>query len=82
MTVDVVRAPRPVANGWRTFLVVWATQSFSLFGTALTTFALTIWLSQVVYPGPSQQQPLSLSLSVVGLSAFAPLLAAVPVAGT
>jgi MFS family permease len=82
LTVDVVRAPRPVANGWRTFLVVWATQSFSLFGTALTTFALTIWLSQVVYPGPSQQQPLSLSLSVVGLSAFAPLLAAVPVAGT
>jgi DHA3 family macrolide efflux protein-like MFS transporter len=70
------------ARGWRTFLGLWSSQSFSLFGTAMTAFALTIWLSQLVYPDPGQRRQLALALAVVGLSAGAPLLAAVPIAGT
>ncbi|MBI5051685.1 MAG: MFS transporter [Chloroflexi bacterium] len=34
----------PPPHGWRTFLIVWATQSVSVFGSALTIFAINIWL--------------------------------------
>lgn len=41
---------QPPPNGWRTFLIVWATQSISVFGSDLTFFALSIWLTQTLYP--------------------------------
>jgi hypothetical protein len=34
----------------RAFLIVWATQSVSVIGSALTFFATTIWLSSQLYP--------------------------------
>jgi hypothetical protein len=37
---------QPPANDWRTFLIVWTTQSISMFGSALTVFAIHIWLAQ------------------------------------
>ena len=33
-------------NGFRTFVIVWMTQSISVFGSALTWFAVTVWLTQ------------------------------------
>jgi hypothetical protein len=39
----------PPANGFRTSFVIWLTQAFSAFGSQLTFFAVTIWLSTSLY---------------------------------
>ena len=68
-------------NGFRTFLVVWVTQSISVFGTALTFFATTIWLTQTLYPRPEQKPALAFALSAVGLAWGLPAVFAAPLAG-
>lgn len=54
-------------NGWRTFLILWVTQSVSVFGSALTFFAINIWLVQVLYPLPEQKPQLAAAISGVAL---------------
>lgn len=71
----------PPPNGFRTFLIVWITQSVSVFGSALTYFAMNIWLVQVLYPLPEQKPQLSIALSAVALSFSIPTLALAPIAG-
>jgi len=68
-------------NGFRTFLVVWVTQSISVFGTALTFFVTTIWLTQTLYPRPEQKPALAFALSAVGLAWGLPAVFAAPLAG-
>jgi len=68
-------------NGWRTFLIVWITQSISVFGSALTFFALTIWLAQVLYPNPEQKPQLAFALSAVSLAFALPTVFGAPLAG-
>lgn len=68
-------------HGFRTFLIVWATQSVSAMGSALTFFAITIWLTQVLYPAPEQRPELALALSWVTLSFSLPTLFIGPIAG-
>ena len=34
-------------HGFRTFVIVWLTQSLSVMGSALTVFAVNIYLAQV-----------------------------------
>lgn len=68
-------------RGFRTFLVVWATQSISAFGSALTVFSLQNWLAQGLYPRPEQQGELAWALGAVGLAYSLPMLAAAPLAG-
>ena len=63
---------QPPPNGWRTFLIVWATQSVSVFGSALTFFAITIWLTQTMYPLPEQKPELAIALSLVSLAGGLP----------
>jgi len=58
----------PPPGGWRTFLIVWVTQSLSVFGSALTFFAITIWLTQTRYPRPDQQAELAFALSAVSIA--------------
>lgn len=58
----------PPPQGWRTFLIVWVTQSISVFGSALTFFAITIWLTQSRYPRPDQQADLAFALSAVSIA--------------
>jgi MFS family permease len=55
----------PPPNGWRTFLIVWVTQSLSVFGSALTFFTITIWLTQTLYPAPEQKGELAWALSAI-----------------
>ena len=52
---DLDMSHQPSRHGFRTFLVVWATQSVSVVGSALTPFASTIWLSDQLYPRPEQK---------------------------
>jgi DHA3 family macrolide efflux protein-like MFS transporter len=61
------QAYQPPANGFRTFLIVWVTQSVSVFGSALTFFSITIWLTQVLYPNPDQKPLLAAALSATGV---------------
>ena len=60
---------------------MWVTQSISVFGSALTFFALTIWLTQVQYPLPEQKADLAWALSAIGLTFGIPNVIAAPFAG-
>jgi MFS family permease len=71
----------PPPNGWRTFLVVWSTQSISLVGSALTIFANTVWLTQTLYPRPEQKPELALALSALSLVFGVPVILLAPIAG-
>lgn len=68
-------------NGFRTFLFVWFTQSISVFGTALTFFSVTIWLTQTLYPLPEQKPELAFALAAVSLAAGVPIIFGAPLAG-
>ena len=68
-------------NGFRTFLVVWVTQSISVIGTALTFFAVNIWLTQTLYPLPEQKPALAWALSANGLAFALPAVFGAPLAG-
>ncbi|MBI4786229.1 MAG: MFS transporter [Chloroflexi bacterium] len=68
-------------HGWRTFLIVWTTQSVSVFGSALTFFAVTIWLTQVLYPAPEQKPELAFALSAISLAFALPTVFGAPLAG-
>jgi MFS transporter, DHA3 family, macrolide efflux protein len=72
---------QPPSNGWRTFLVVWFTQSISVFGSELTFFALSVWMMQTLYPRPDQKAELALALSLQAMSAMIPRLLLMPFAG-
>jgi MFS family permease len=72
---------QPPANGFRTFLIVWATQSVSVFGSALTFFTITIWLTQTLYPRPEQKPELAFALSAITLAFALPTVFGAPLAG-
>ncbi len=74
-------AYQPPPNGWRTFLIVWVTQSISVFGSALTIFALNIWLTQTLYPLPGQKPQLAAALAALNLAFAIPLVFGAPIAG-
>ena len=63
-TTPIYHAPK---NGFRTFLILWATQSVSIIGSALTYFSTTIWLTQVRFPNPDQKAQLAFALSATGV---------------
>lgn len=71
----------PPPNGFRTFIIVWVTQSISVFGSALTFFAMTIYLTQVMYPAVEQKSELSYALTAVALAFGIPNIIAAPLAG-
>jgi len=76
--MSAYQAPK---NGFRTFSIIWATQSVSVLGTALTLFAINIYLAQVLYPLPEQKPQLAWGFMALNLSAFVPQLLAAPLAG-
>ena len=68
-------------GGFRTFLILWATQAFSVFGSQLTFFAMTVWLTTTLYPHPEQQPLLASALSAVALAHALPNVFMAPFAG-
>jgi MFS family permease len=79
MTPGAAYVPPP--NGFRTFLIVWVTQSISVFGSALTGFALNIWMITDLYPLPEQKPELALAISATALAFVIPSLVLAPIAG-
>ena len=59
--------------GMAAFTVVWFGQVISLFGTAMTQFALTIWAWQIIGSATA--------LALVGTFTFAPTVLLTPIAG-
>lgn len=72
---------QPPANGFRTFLILWATQSVSVFGSALSFFSVTIWLTQTLYPAPEQKADLAFALAAVTIGFALPTVFGAPIAG-
>ena len=68
-------------NGFRTFFIVWLTQSVSVFGSALTIFAVNIWLVQELYPRPEQRPELAFALALINLAFALPIVFGAPLAG-
>jgi MFS family permease len=68
-------------RGFRTFVVLWASQSVSVIGSALTFFAVNIWLTQVRYPRVEQKPQLALALALTTLAFFVPTIVLAPIAG-
>lgn len=60
-------------TGMAAFIVIWIGQVFSLLGTAMTRFALTIWVFQ--------ETSEATALALVGFFSFAPLVIFSPIAG-
>jgi len=60
-------------TGMSNFLIIWLGQVFSLVGTAMTQFALTIWVWQ--------QTGQATTLALMGFFAFAPTILLSPLAG-
>src|SRR5512142_2621135 len=71
----------PPPGGFRTFLIVWVSQSISVLGSALTFFAITIWLTQTLYPRPEQKPELAFALAAVSLMFAIPVVFIAPIAG-
>ncbi len=64
-----------------TFVVVWVTQSISVWGSSLTFFAINIWLTVTLYPLPEQKPQLAGALAAVNLTFTLCTLLAYPLAG-
>lgn len=68
-------------RSFRTFLVLWSTQTLSLFGSFVTQFAINIWLTVERYPRPEQKGELALALTACGIASTLPLIFFMPLAG-
>jgi MFS family permease len=71
----------PPPNGFRTFTIVWLTQSLSVIGGAMMGFALNVYLVQGLYPEPGQRAELALALTALNLALFVPVVFGAPLAG-
>jgi MFS family permease len=57
------------------------TQALSVFGSQLTYFAMTVWLTTELYPLPEQKPALAAALSLVSLAFALPNVLIAPMAG-
>lgn len=76
----VVYAPPP--HGFRTFVILWATQSLSFIGNTLTLFAANIWLAQTVFARPEQKPALAFALAATSVAYALPAVFGAPIAGS
>lgn len=74
-------AYEPPPNGFRTFVILWVSQSISHVGSFLTFFAANIWLVQSRYPLPEQRAELAFALSATSLAYGIPGIFGAPLAG-
>ena len=74
--------PAPVVeNRFRAFLILWGSQTLSLFGTMVSQFAVSIWLARDLYPLAAQKPQLALALTATSFATAGPLIFAMPIAG-
>lgn len=71
----------PPPHGFRTFVIVWLTQSLSVVGSAMTGFVINIYLAQVLYPTPDQKPELAIAITFFNLGCALPVIFGAPLAG-
>ena len=71
----------PSAHGFRTFLVLWTSQSLSVIGSGMTGFALNIYLAQTLYPAADQKAELAFAFTALNLAFAIPFIFGGPLAG-
>jgi DHA3 family macrolide efflux protein-like MFS transporter len=71
----------PPRHGFRTFAIVWAAQSLSVVGSGMTSFALNVYLAQVLFPAPERKADLALAFTLLNLGFTIPFVFGGPVAG-
>lgn len=69
-------------TGFRTFTVVWATQSLAQLGGMVAFFALTLWLTTVAYADPAQKAQLAWSLAALNIAYAVPTVLTAPFSGS
>lgn len=73
--------PDPPADGFRRFLLLWSSQTVSLFGTFVSQFAVNVWLVRDLYPLPAQKPMLAWALTATTAAMTAPTIFGMPLAG-
>lgn len=68
-------------NRFPAFLVLWGSQTLSLFGTMVTQFAINVWLVRDLYPLAAEKPQLALALTATAIASTAPLILSMPVSG-
>jgi hypothetical protein len=68
----------PPLRGFRTFVIMWLTQSLSVIGSGMTGFALNVYLAQTLYPAPEQKAELALAFTILNLASGFPTFLAAP----
>ena len=82
MSGTAAGAQAPAAGAdFRTFLVLWSTQTLSLFGSFVSYFATNIWLTRELYPDPAQKPALALALTATAVATTGPTVFLMPIAG-
>ncbi len=74
--------PNPAYPGPRftTFVALWATQGVSFIASAMSFFALLIWMTQT-YSDPAHKAQLSMGLAAINIAATLPGIVLMPLAG-
>lgn len=67
--------------GFRAFLILWASQGLSVFGSSVTYFAVNVWLVQDRYPRADQRPELAVALTLLALAYALPGILLAPLAG-
>src|SRR5258708_40298217 len=80
MDALVPPTPGPPADGFRRFLLLWGSQTLSLFGTFVSTFAVNVWLVRDLYPLPAQKPALAWALTATTAAMTAPTIFGMPLA--
>src|SRR5262249_36126404 len=73
-------SPEPRSR-YPAFLVLWGSQTLSLFGTMVSQFAVNVWLARDLYPLHAQKPQLALALTATGIASTGPLIFGWPLAG-
>jgi MFS family permease len=71
----------PPQHGFRTFIILWATQSLSVIGSGMTGFALNVYLALTLYPEAHQRSELAFAFTALNLASAIPFILGGPVAG-
>ncbi|PNY80786.1 MFS transporter [Deinococcus koreensis] len=79
--INASSPPAPPANGWHTFLWLWGSQAVSVIGSALSGFAISIYLVQTRFPLPGQRGELATALSLTVLAFTLITVFGAPLAG-
>ncbi|HEY6195010.1 MAG TPA: MFS transporter [Candidatus Eisenbacteria bacterium] len=74
-------APPEARSRFRAFLVLWGSQTLSLFGTMVSQFAVNVWLVRDLYPLQTQKPQLALALTATAIASSGPLIFVMPLAG-